>query len=58
MNREYIETLRALVAAANSLRFNPEIDPDVAAIYESRVLIVKATLEERPEIIGAQGDGL
>lgn len=51
MSKDFIETLRALVAAANSLRFNPEIDPDVAALYESRILIVKAALEEHPEII-------
>lgn len=29
-----IDTLRALTVAANSLRFNPEIDPDAAGRYE------------------------
>lgn len=31
-------TLRALVVATNSMRYNPEIDPDVATTYE-RILI-------------------
>ena len=51
MDKSFITTLRALVAAANSLRYNPEIDPDEAAIYESRVLLVKAALEKHPEIM-------
>lgn len=29
-----IDTLRALVIATKSMRYNPEIDPDVAAAYE------------------------
>ncbi len=32
-----IETMRALAAAANSLRFNPELDPDIAFTYEEKV---------------------
>ena len=51
MNREFIANLRALVTAANSLRFNPEIDPNEAAAYEARVYLVKEALEKHPEII-------
>lgn len=51
MNRDFITTLRALVVAANSLRFNPEIDPAEAATYEARVYQVKEVLEKHPEII-------
>lgn len=51
MNRDFITTLRALVVAANSLRFNPEIDPTEAAMYEARVYQVKEILEKHPEVI-------
>lgn len=51
MNREFIATLRALVTAANSLRFNPEIDPTEAATYEAMVWQVKEAIEKRPETI-------
>lgn len=33
-----IDTLRALAVATNSLRYNPEIDPDTAVTYE-RLLV-------------------
>ena len=33
-----VDTLRALAVATNSLRYNPEIDPDVAVAYE-RLLV-------------------
>lgn len=29
-----VDTLRALAVATNSLRYNPEIEPDIAAAYE------------------------
>lgn len=58
MNREFITALRALVSATNSLRYNPEIEPNDAAMYEVYVLKVKAWLEEHPEIMGACGNGI
>ena len=49
--KDLIITLRALTTAANSLRFNPEIDPNEALIFESRVYAVKALIESHPEIL-------
>lgn len=39
-----INTLRALTVAANSLRYNPEIDPDDAYMYEMAVINVRDSL--------------
>lgn len=45
-----IDTLRALVVATNSLRYNPEIDPDAAAAYERILFNLRDKLcQERVE---------
>jgi len=47
INKELtIETMRALAAAANSLRFNPELDPDIAFTYEEKVHNMRHLLEQ------------
>lgn len=56
MSRKLNDALRALVVSANSLRYNPEIDPAEAAAYEGQVLQIKATLEAHPDLLGGDGD--
>lgn len=41
-----IDTLRALVTATNSLRYNPEIDPDVAVAYEWALVNLRDELSQ------------
>lgn len=42
-----ISTLRALLTAANSLRFNPQLDSNEAALYESLLFRLRDDLMAR-----------
>ena len=46
-----IDALRALATATNSLRYNPEIDPDAAAAYEQILVNLRDELcQEKAEM--------
>lgn len=45
-----INTLRALVTATNSLRYNPDIDPDVAITYELLLYRLRDELSNELEV--------
>lgn len=49
MGKVTIETLRALVVATNSLRFNPAIDPDTADSYERLLVGLRDELAKESE---------
>lgn len=49
MGKVTIETLRALVIATNSLRFNQTIDPDTADSYERLLVSLRDTLVKESE---------
>ena len=49
MGKVAIETLRALVVATNSLRFNPAIDPDTADSYERLLVGLRDMLVKESE---------
>lgn len=47
--KTYINTLRALVAATNSMKYNPYIDPDEAALYEDILVKLRDRLSAELE---------
>ena len=44
-----INTLRALVTATNSMKYNPYIDPDEAALYEDLLVRLRDKLSAELE---------
>lgn len=49
MGKVTIETLRALVTATNSLRYNPTIDTDTVDYYERLLVSLRDTLVKESE---------